>query len=208
MQISILLAHPDKNSFNHAIAKTARQVLRRLGYQVIYHDLYAEGFDPVFTKMELSEKGPLASGIKTHCEEISRADGIIVVHPNWWGQPPAVLKGWVDRVLRAGVAYRFNEGDGGEGVPVGLLRAKIAMIFNTSNTPIQREKNVFGDPLEQLWKYCIFHFCGVRHIFRKSYGVIVTSTPAERKRWLEDVGRNITEQFPPVKSNKKRQPRR
>jgi NAD(P)H dehydrogenase (quinone) len=54
--------------------------------------------------------------IELHCREIADVDGIIV-HPNWWGQPPAILKGWVDRVLRPGVAYRFLEGDAGEGVP-------------------------------------------------------------------------------------------
>jgi len=54
-----------------------------------------------------------------------------VVHPNWWGQPPAILKGWIDRILRPGVAYQFLEGDAGEGVPVGLLKAETALIFNT-----------------------------------------------------------------------------
>ena len=89
-----------------------------------------------------------------HCSEIASADGIIIVHPNWWGQPPAILKGWVDRVSRPGVAYRFLEGDGGEGVPVGLLKAETAIIFNTSNTPEEREATVFGDPLDNLWKAC------------------------------------------------------
>jgi len=62
------------------------------------------------------------------------------------GQPPAVLKGWVDRVFRAGVAYKFLEGDKGDGVPVGLLKIRTAIVFNTSNTPPVREKKVFGDP--------------------------------------------------------------
>lgn len=55
------------------------------------------------------------------------------------GQPPAILKGWVDRVIRAGVAYEFAEGDSGEGVPIGLLKAKSALVFNTSNTLEERE---------------------------------------------------------------------
>jgi len=45
------------------------------------------------------------------------------------------LKGWIDRIFRPGVAYEFNEGDKGEGIPVGLLKAKKAIVFNTSNTP-------------------------------------------------------------------------
>ena len=43
--------------------------------------------------------------LAAHQREIREADGIIVIHPNWWGQPPAIMKGWVDRVLRVGVAY-------------------------------------------------------------------------------------------------------
>ena len=122
-----------------------------------------------------------------HCREIAQAQGIVIVHPNWWGQPPAILKGWVDRVLRPEVAYRFREGDAGDGVPVGLLQAKAAVVFTTSNTPRERELAVFGDPLETLWKNCIFGLCGVPLFFRKNFAVVVTSTPAQRQAWLEEV---------------------
>ncbi|MBN1811307.1 MAG: NAD(P)H-dependent oxidoreductase, partial [Anaerolineae bacterium] len=115
--------------------------------------------------------------------------------PNWWGQPPAILKGWIDRVLRPGVAYEFEEGDSGEGVPVGLLKAKTALVFNTSNTPERREVEVFGDPLEGLWKTCVFDLCGVRTFYRKMYRVIVISTPEQRQAWLEDVARVVQEYF-------------
>ena len=74
----------------------------------------------------------------------------MIVHPNWWGQPPAILKGWVDRVFRPGIAYRFVEGDAGEGVPIGLLKASAAVVFNTSNTPDARERFAFGDPAAVL----------------------------------------------------------
>ena len=53
-------------------------------------------------------------------------------------QPPAILKGWIDRVMRPGVAYEFLEGGSGKGVPNGLLKAKAALVFNTSNTPEDR----------------------------------------------------------------------
>jgi NAD(P)H dehydrogenase (quinone) len=121
---------------------------------------------------------------------------MIIVHPNWWGQPPAILKGWIDRVIRPGVAYEFLEGDNGEGVPAGLLRAKAALVFNTSNTKAERETNVFGDPLEALWKNCIFGLCGVSTFHREMFRVVVTSTKAERCEWLERVQRVVEEYFP------------
>jgi putative NADPH-quinone reductase len=115
------------------------------------------------------------------------SDGIIIVHPNWWGQPPAILKGWVDRVFRAGIAYKFQEGDKGEGIPIGLLKAKAALVINTSNTPGEREEKVFGDPLESLWEKCIFELCGVKVFYRKMFRTIVTSTLEQRKSWLNEV---------------------
>ena len=48
--------------------------------------------------------------VEQHCGERSAADGYVIVHPNWWAMPPAILKGWIDRVLRQGVAYEFAAG--------------------------------------------------------------------------------------------------
>jgi putative NADPH-quinone reductase len=117
---------------------------------------------------------------------LAAADGMVIVHPNWWGQPPAVLKGWIDRVVRPGVACRFVGGDAGEGVPVGLLKAKAAVVLNTSNTPEAREQEAFGDPLEAIWKRCIFDLCGVRNVRRRLFTVAVTSTPEQRQTWLAE----------------------
>jgi NAD(P)H dehydrogenase (quinone) len=187
MNILIILGHPDPNSFNHAMAEAVREAVAANGNTVMFHDLYAEKFDPCLPKEEISQKADLPVLIKQHCEELGIADGIVIIHPNWWGQPPAILKGWVDRVVRQGVAYRFDEGDSGEGVPVGLLKAKAALVLNTSNTPDEREKTIFGDPLELLWKQCVFDLCGVKNVTRRMFNVIVTSSQKQRKQWLGEV---------------------
>jgi len=197
MQISVILAHPYPGSFNHAIADTVAGTLRRAGHQVAFHDLYNEKFDPLLPYREISRDADLPPAIAGHCREIAAADGIVIIHPDWWGMPPAVLKGWVDRVLRPGVAYRFAETDSGEGIPEGLLAARAALVFNTSNTPAARELEVFGDPLERLWKDCIFTFCGVPVFRRRMFDVIVTSTPDQRKAWLDEVRELTRETFPP-----------
>jgi NAD(P)H dehydrogenase (quinone) len=196
VQISVILGHPDKGSFNHAVAETAVKTLRENGHEVVFHDLYAEGFPPVMTASEVPKGAHLPSIISRHTAEIMAADGIIVVHPNWWGQPPAILKGWVDRVIRPGVAYEFAEGDSGEGVPNGLLKAKAAVVFTTTNTAQEREKAAFGDPLETIWKNCIFGLCGVSNFYRRNFGIIVTSTPSQRKIWLEEAADIFDKYFP------------
>jgi NAD(P)H dehydrogenase (quinone) len=126
MKISVILAHPDKNSFNHAIARAAVETLRENGHEIAFHDLYHEKFPAILPAKEIPRGADLPPVIRRHCAEIAAAEGIIIVHPNWWGQPPAILKGWVDRVLRPGVAYKFEEGDSlGAGALIGLLKANV-----------------------------------------------------------------------------------
>lgn len=196
MKVMVILGHPNKGSFNHAIAKTAVETLLNNGHEVFFHDLYEENFDPIISSQEIPKGASLEEVIEKHCNEINNADGIVIIHPNWWGQPPAILKGWVDRVIRSGVAYEFKEGDSGEGIPIGMLKAETALVFNTANTPRERELQVFGDPLEALWKNCIFEFCGVKNFYRKMFGVIVTSKLEERQAWLEEVRETVNIHFP------------
>jgi len=196
MKISLILAHPNPGSFNHAIAGSALKQLERNNHEVRYHDLYAEKFAPVLPLAEIPENASLGPELKSHCREISTAEGIVIVHPNWWGQPPAILKGWVDRVFRPGIAYQFREGDDGQGIPVGLLKTKAAMVFNTANTPAERETVEFGDPLETLWKNCIFGLCGINVFYRNTFGVIITSSVEQRNGWLREVQKNCDTYFP------------
>jgi NAD(P)H dehydrogenase (quinone) len=182
--VTLVLAHPDSASFNHALAAAVRDALTEAGHEVSYHDLYAEGFDPVLPGAEIASVCDLPTGIARWCDEIASAQGIVIVHPNWWGQPPAILKGWIDRVIRPGLAYRFVDGDDGEGVPVGLLKAHTALVLNTANTPANREREVFGDPLQCTWAACVFGLCGVTDVRRRVFGVVVTSTPEQREAWL------------------------
>jgi putative NADPH-quinone reductase len=200
MNILIVFAHPGKNSFNHAIAGTSIEKLKENGHAIIFHDLYEEQFDPLIQSEELLKKGRINKIIQKQSEELANCDGIIVIHPNWWGQPPAIMKGWIDRVFRPGVAYEFQEGDSGEGTPIGLLKAKCAIVFNTSNTKEDREKQVFHDPLETIWKNCIFDLCGVKVFYRKMFSVVVTSNMEQRKTWLNEV-KEITDKYFPKMYN-------
>lgn len=194
MKVSIILGHPTPGSFNHAIAATTAETLRSLGAVTTVHDLYAEKFDPVYTAAELPRDAVLPPVIEQHCCEIGDADGVIVVHPNYWGRPPAMLCGWVDRVIRAGRAYRFVPDGKGGARPEGLLKLKAALVFTTANTPDEVERAVYGDPLETHWSKVVFGLCGVP-VVRRSFSSVIVSSPEQRAAWLEDVRRLVTERF-------------
>lgn len=187
MHVSLILAHPKRGSLNHALAGAVGEELRTLGHAVAYHDLYAEGFDPILPEGEMWGKPSRDPLVERHRGEITLAGGMVLVHPNWWGQPPAVMKGWVDRVLVPRVAYEFAPDDpSGGGAPAGLLRTEWAVILNTTDTPRERELEEFGDPLEGLWRDCILRYCGVERFERRVFGVVATSTDEERAAWLEE----------------------
>jgi len=190
MNILVILGHQRVGSFCHAIAAAAVAELRAAGHQVVYHDLYEERFDPILCEAEIAKDAELDPIIQQHIAEVMAADGYVVVHPNWWGQPPAMLKGWMDRALRQGYAYAF----GPEGVIAGL-RGRRAVVFTTSNTPRDIEQSLFGDPLENLWKNCVFGFCGVSDFVRRNFEPIILSTPEQRAGWLADVRRLVRERF-------------
>ncbi|WP_076488725.1 NAD(P)H-dependent oxidoreductase [Alkalispirochaeta americana] len=191
MKALVVLAHPNAGSLNHALATEAASVLEELGFSVIFHDLYAERFDPILEHREIPRDALQDTVVADHCAELRAAEGIVIIHPNWWGQPPAILKGWVDRVFRAGVAYG-NEDSAGGTVEHGLLSTEFAVVLNTSETSRDVEENILGDPLETLWKNCIFRFCGVKNVHRRSFSIVMTSTPEEREGWLREARALVT----------------
>ena len=183
----VVIANPSSGSFSHAMARVAGETLRARDYELMSHDLYAERFNPVQPTGEAGNRTSSDELVEMHCRHLTNAELILVFHPNWWGQPPAILKGWIDRVFRPGVAYDYPTGAGPEGEPIGLLGAKSALVFNTSNTQGDREAAAFGDPLEGIWKRCVFRLCGVPDFERRVFAPMASSTPEQREAWLAEV---------------------
>ena len=192
MKVLVILAHPnDGDSFNRAISERVVQTLRQLGREVVFHDLYAERFDPVLPFDE--EKLPieqLPSEIRLAIGDCRQCDGFIFIHPNWWGTPPAILKGWIDRVFRAGFAYKFSP----DGVIAGFTD-KTAQLFTTSNTPRDVELAVYHDPLENFWKNIVFGLTGCKSFERRNFEQIILSDENQRTEWLTEVEKIVRRRF-------------
>jgi NAD(P)H dehydrogenase (quinone) len=192
MRIVSLVAHPRPASFCHAISERARKTLAAIECEIVHHDLYAEGFDPCLTAEEAYSVGDSLEQalsraadpmLRKYRAEIASAEGLLVVHPNWWGKPPAILAGWLDRVLVPSVAYRLSSADG---LPEGLLSIRRALIFNTSDTITERERTELGDPLELIWGRCVLPYCGVQNYERHVFRPVVGSSDDQRANWLAE----------------------
>ena len=195
MSILIVLAHPNQGSFNHAIAETLRDSLQAAGKTVVLRDLQAAGFDPVYTAAEMPRDALPPPAIQAAIDDVMAAEGIIFVHPNYWSAPPAILKGWLDRVLRPGVCYRFQTGPDGKGYVESLIGVTAAMVVTTANTPDEVDRDVYGDPLQNFWQKCVFGFLGIRRFKRLSFSSVIVSTPDQRARWLEEARREALAMF-------------
>lgn len=190
--VMLLLAHPRPGSFNHALADRVAGALTSSGARVLAHDLHAEGFDPLARAAEAHTSGPAAAAVRDrsedpllrrHREELGEAEALVVVHPSWWGKPPAILAGWLDRVLVPGVVYRLDDA-GGEPVPLVTLRRML--VVNTSDTPAEREAAAFGDPLEAIWRRCVAPYVGSPETERLVLRVVSGAGAEQRARWLDD----------------------
>lgn len=111
-----MIAHPCPESYTHAVARAAIEGLRRAGHEVHVLDLYAEGFR---ADMDLDERRayetdrPLRDPMTiAHAELVRTCDRLVFVYPTWWSGLPAILKGWLERVLVTGVAFRFDDRTG------------------------------------------------------------------------------------------------
>jgi NAD(P)H dehydrogenase (quinone) len=186
----VVLCHPRPDSFNHAVAARAAETLRQLGGEVHYHDLYAEGFDPLLRLPELRRQVSFDEQVLAHTRELEASVGLVFVHPEWWGQPPALLKGWLDRVLRPGVAYELEGEEFMPKRPQPLLGGRQAAVFCTTDS-IREHAESGGQPplLQRIWQEGVFRYCGIErgevHIFYD----LRRSSPAQRTDWLHSVER-------------------
>jgi putative NADPH-quinone reductase len=199
--VVVLLAHPRPGSFNHALAGRVRAALARAGRPVRFHDLYAEGFDPVLTADEAYTSGTRAEDflaaepdplVRRHREELRDAAGLVAIHPNWWGKPPAILSGWLDRILVPGVAYRLDDAGG---APESLLALEHLFVVNTSDTTEDRERSLFGDPLDAIWRRCLAPYLGEPEVTRLVLRVVADAGADRRALWLGDVEGEVTRLF-------------
>lgn len=148
MNVFLILAHPERRSFNGAMFDTAAETLRGAGHTVATSDLYRIGFDPVSSRrnfttvhdpdylklqaeeLHASEHAGFVPELEAELAKLEAADLVVWQFPLWWFGLPAILKGWVDRVFAMGRTY-----GGGRIYETGIFRGRRAMLSLTTGGP-------------------------------------------------------------------------
>ena len=177
----IVYAHYDESSFNAAIRDTFIESANKAGHKTDLLDLYKEQYDPVFGGEDPDEN------VLDHRKRIEAADTIVLIAPIWNFRMPAIMEGWIDKVLAPPWAFRFKQLVGNYGYPDGKLGDKKAIVFCTYGSPRLAITTFFLNlPIRRL-KRGVFHICGIRKILYKRYFAVPFVEESRRKAFLVDV---------------------
>ncbi len=185
MKAVVIYAHPNPMSFNSAIAAVVREELEKKGAQVKFKDLYAMNWNPVLSAKDFEgyHKGNLSEDVKTEQADISGADVIIMVAPVWWYSIPAILKGYIDRVLSIGFAYEYTPTG-----PRGMLTGKNALLITTCGADESTaQKGGMVDGITKSVVNAVFGFSGFAQYKYKNFFAVPTVSEQERKEMLVEL---------------------
>ncbi|MGE3303936.1 MAG: NAD(P)H-dependent oxidoreductase [Hyphomonadaceae bacterium] len=175
----VILAHPNPQSFNAAVAAAYRKAAEALGHSVMTRDLYAVGFDPRLSAGEIPG-GELASAPPEIAAEralLADADVFAFIYPLWFNAPPAILVGYVQRVFGMGFGYGPQRG----GENQRLLPGRRLISFSSSGAPEEwlRAEGAW-EALRTLFDRHVAGVCGMTALEHRHFGAVTPSAPRTR----------------------------
>lgn len=179
-KILVILGHPNESSLNGALADAYCQGARQSGYEVRRLNLGDLKFDPIlwegYAKIQKLEPDLLKAQ-----ELLTWADHLVFVYPNWWGTAPALLKGFFDRLLLPGFAFKYRQNS-----PFWdkLLSGRTAHLLVTMDTPSWYYRLFFHSPGHQAMKHTILGFCGVKVVKISEFTPVKTKNQNSIEKWI------------------------
>lgn len=183
MEVLIINAHPDKESFCYALAEKYMQVCKNGNVRCNLVHLVDLSFNPIL-KYGYRMPTELEPDLIKMQQLISAVNHIVVVFPIWWGTYPALLKGFIDRVFLPGFAFKYKPGSH---LCEKKLTGKTATVLATMDTPIWYSRLVYKSTAINSLKKGVLEFCGIKPVDIKFFSPIKSSTLAKRERWLRKV---------------------
>ena len=179
----IINGHPDKESFCFALAESYKKGADSAGADCKSVHLIDLDFSPILTfgYRKISELEPDLVKMQ---QEILAADHLVLVYPNWWATFPALLKGFLDRVLVPGFAFKYHEDS-----PFWdkLLAGKTARMIVTMDTPKWYYFLMNKNAGHNAMRIGVLEFCGIKPVKITSFAPVKSSEEAKRKKWLAEV---------------------
>jgi NAD(P)H dehydrogenase (quinone) len=197
MKHAVIVAHPSPKSLTCEIANAYLTAVAELGQQVVIRDLYRVGFDPCLTAEEIPGPGGYVCPPEVQRERdlIDHVDVFAFVYPFWFNAPPAILKGYVDRVFSMGFGY--EPGPGGN---QSLLDGKRLISFTTSGAPDEWVRQTGAlDTLAKGFDSHLAAVCGLTVADHVHIGGVTPGITAEAVRdMLETVRTAMRKAFDPA----------
>jgi len=185
MNVLIILGHPRTDSLCGALADAYGKGAREAGTEVRRLDLAKLAFDPDVHTPSPNQQA-FEDDIRKARALIMWAEHLVFVYPTWWGTLPALLKGFLDRVLTPDFA--FNTCEGGTGYQ-GLLGGRSAQLITTMDTPPLIHRLVYRQPGRNAMARATLGFCGIRPVRSLVCGSVKDSSLQQRQLWLEQAHR-------------------
>ena len=180
-KIFIVYGHYNEKSFNAAIRDTFIKSVEKNGHKVDLVNLYKEKFDPVFSGEEPDDV------VLNHRKRIEQADVIVLVAPIWNFRMPAIMEGWIDKILAPPWAFKFKKIIGNYGYPIGSLSGKRAIVFCTYGSPQFAIRTFFLNMPTKRLRRGVFNICGIKDVIYKRYFAVPFVSDKKREKFLEDV---------------------
>ncbi|QIP15136.1 NAD(P)H-dependent oxidoreductase [Spirosoma aureum] len=189
MKIYLLLAHPDKNSFNGQIADAYYTSAIEKGHTVRYQKLAEMTFDPILRKGYQVEQ-TLESDLIAAQQNILWCDKWVIIYPVWWGNLPALLKGFIDRTLTPGFAFNYHDKD-----PFWdkLLKGRTAELIATSDAPGWWIWWQYRNSDVHALKHATLNYCGFEHISVRRITRVRFLSKVQRKQKIKEICDRITQ---------------
>lgn len=179
-RILVILGHSAEDSLCGALARAYANGAEASGGEVRTLALGTLAFDPVlhdgYAKIQ-----PLEPDLQRAQAAIAWAQHIVFVYPIWWGAPPALLKGFIDRIFLPGFAFRFRDN---ALMADGLLAGRSAHLLVTMDTPPWYFRWIYRMPGHNQMKRTILGFCGIKPVAITSFGPVKNADARTRERWL------------------------
>jgi len=179
-KILVILGHPDTSSLNGVLAEAYSKGAQQAGCMVRRLNLGELKFDPILWRgyHKIQELEP---DLIQAQELLLWADHLVFIYPNWWGTAPALLKGFFDRLLLPGFAFRYRPDS-----PLWdkLLTGRTAHLLVTMDTPSWYYRLFFHSPGHRAMKHTILGFCGVRVVQISEFAPVKRQKPGSIEKWI------------------------